>query len=83
MPWMNRMKERAWVRTMDRSPIRLAFESGGGPSSRSSTFSNEVGERSEAWGKVAEVVAGESDMVNILSRVVGRVIVDIDVEVYV
>jgi hypothetical protein len=68
---------------MDRSPIRLAFESGGGPSSRSSTFSNEVGERSEVCGKVAEVVAGESDMVNILIRVVGRVTIDIEGEVYV
>lgn len=51
--------------------MRLALERGGGPSSRSSTFSNEVGERSEAWGKVADVVAGESDMVNVLFRVAG------------
>jgi len=51
--------------------MRLALESGGGPSSRSSTFSNEVGERSVVCGKVTEAVAGESDMVAARSRVAG------------
>lgn len=63
--------------------MRLALESGGGPSSRSSTFSNEVGERSEVCGKVTEVVTGESDMVNVLSRVVAWVTFSKEGEVYV